>query len=65
MEQHCYTMVVAAALANSEYFSKDYIRKLERFFPVHVEYMQKQQMMPEKIDERMRQRMDKYIECLL
>lgn len=64
MEQHCYTMVVAAALANSEYFSKDYIRKLERFFPVHVEYMQKQQMMPEKIDERMRQRMDKYIECL-
>lgn len=65
MEQHCYTMVIGTVMINSECFSKDYIRKMECFFPVHAEYTQKQQRMPEKLDERMRQRIEKYIECLL
>lgn len=39
---HCYSMIIAAAMANREYFSKEYMKQLERFFMVHMEYLEKQ-----------------------
>lgn len=65
MEENCYTMLIHSAISKKDYLSKDYIEKLELFFPVHVKFLQKQSKLPEKSEEKTKKLFDQYIEALL
>lgn len=65
MMEHCYSLVIGAAIADREDFSEKYLAQLERFFPVHMEYMQKQRKIPPKKEKQFQQFWDKYGDFLL
>lgn len=58
MKENCYSMLIGSALSKEAYLSKDYIKKLESFFPIHKDGLQRQPKMPEKSDGRMMQILD-------
>ncbi len=65
MLEHCYSLVIGAAMTDSGDFSGKYLERLEQFFPVHMEYMQKQRKVPGKNEKQVQQFWDKYGELLL
>lgn len=65
MKEHCYSLVMSAAVSNRKYLSKDYMDKIEQFFIVHIEYLSKRQKQmeqnkgsSEKAEEYLLQMMD-------
>lgn len=49
MEKNCYSLVLGAAMENPECFSREEREQMERFFPVHMEFLQKLSQRQKKV----------------